>query len=365
MARARNIKPGFFANEKLGELEPRARLLFVGLWTLADREGRLEDRPRRIRAQLFGYEDTVDVDHLLNLLVPEFIQRYEIAGERYIVVLNWSKHQKPHHMELPSQIPPPPGVVNRYNHKPINKAQRLRIMERDGSRCKACGSDLDLCIDHIKPVSRGGTSEDDNLQVLCALCNGGKGNRELSVDDLRSKREQVDNESNTSRDQSVETGLCPTDSLNLIADSGNPIHLDDELENDRVRLVSKKTVKSPWDSDFDFEEWFEIIWAAHPNRRYKQVAQQTLAVQPQLQDPVWRNKFTASHSAWSATDRWTWNNGAGCPLLSEWINDGGFNFMPQAPIVLAKAAGAGSGNSLADRMKAHREEKQRILGGSQ
>ena len=46
MARARNIKPGFFRNADLVEMPIEARLLFIGLWTLADRSGRLEDRPR-------------------------------------------------------------------------------------------------------------------------------------------------------------------------------------------------------------------------------------------------------------------------------------------------------------------------------
>ena len=41
MARARNIKPGFFRNADLAELTFEARLLFIGLWTLADSEGRL------------------------------------------------------------------------------------------------------------------------------------------------------------------------------------------------------------------------------------------------------------------------------------------------------------------------------------
>lgn len=67
MARARNIKPGFFANEDLAECEPLARLLFAGLWCLADREGRLEDRPKRIRAELLPY-DMCDADSLLNQL---------------------------------------------------------------------------------------------------------------------------------------------------------------------------------------------------------------------------------------------------------------------------------------------------------
>ena len=48
MARARNIKPALFKNEVLGVADPIATLLFIGLWTLADRRGILEDRPLQI-----------------------------------------------------------------------------------------------------------------------------------------------------------------------------------------------------------------------------------------------------------------------------------------------------------------------------
>lgn len=57
MARSRNIKPAFFFNEQLAEVAPLGRLLFIGLWTIADREGRLEDRPRKIKAEVLAYDD--------------------------------------------------------------------------------------------------------------------------------------------------------------------------------------------------------------------------------------------------------------------------------------------------------------------
>ena len=98
MARARNIKPGFFDNETLGELPALTRLLFIGLWCLADREGRLQDRPKRIKKELLGYDDITvnDVDTMLQQLYNSgFIQRYEIDGERYIQVVNFLKHQNP------------------------------------------------------------------------------------------------------------------------------------------------------------------------------------------------------------------------------------------------------------------------------
>ena len=111
--RARNVKPAFFANEGLGECSPEARLLFLGLWCLADRAGRLEDRPRRIAAQLFPYGLTTDCESLLNELESKrepdgtfsFIVRYEVEGMRFIEVLNFSKHQHCHMREPMSTIP--------------------------------------------------------------------------------------------------------------------------------------------------------------------------------------------------------------------------------------------------------------------
>jgi hypothetical protein len=103
----RLIKPGFFANDTLAELDPFARLLFAGLWTIADREGRLEDRPKRIKAEVLPYDDA-DVDCLLQALHDSgFILRYAHGESRYIQVVNFSKHQTPHVKEVASTIQAP------------------------------------------------------------------------------------------------------------------------------------------------------------------------------------------------------------------------------------------------------------------
>jgi hypothetical protein len=107
MARARNIKPAFFANEDLAALEPHARLLFVALWCLADRAGRLEYRPKRIAAFAFPYEP-IDCEALLAALDGAgFIRTYEVNGLRCIEVLNFGKHQRPHVKEQASVLPAP------------------------------------------------------------------------------------------------------------------------------------------------------------------------------------------------------------------------------------------------------------------
>lgn len=111
MARARNIKPGFFVNEDLLDLDPWTRLLFIGLWTLADKAGRLEDRPKKIKIGVFPV-DNVDVTVMLSELNRlGFIKRYEVDGSKYIQVVNWDKHQNPHHTEKESVIPNENGVL--------------------------------------------------------------------------------------------------------------------------------------------------------------------------------------------------------------------------------------------------------------
>jgi len=105
MPRARNIKPGFFRNADLVELPFEARLLFIGLWTLADREGRLEDRPKQIKMETFP-ADNVDCDALIGLLEGiGVVARYEHGGKRYLQVVNFCKHQNPHRDEKASTIP--------------------------------------------------------------------------------------------------------------------------------------------------------------------------------------------------------------------------------------------------------------------
>lgn len=106
MARSRNIKPGLFKNEILGVADPLYTLLFEGLWLLADREGRLEDRVLRIKAEIFPYRDGLNIDRMLDWLVANgFIIRYMSGINRYIQVLAFKKHQNPHKNEQPSIIP--------------------------------------------------------------------------------------------------------------------------------------------------------------------------------------------------------------------------------------------------------------------
>lgn len=107
--RARGLKPAIFKNELLGTADPILTILFEGLWCMADREGRLEDRPRRIKAEIFPYREGIDTDEMLAQLADMgFILRYETDQDHFIQICTFKKHQNPHKNEANSEIPPPP-----------------------------------------------------------------------------------------------------------------------------------------------------------------------------------------------------------------------------------------------------------------
>ena len=75
---------------------------------------------------------------------------------------------------------PEPDDPYRHNYAVVhtkNPTVRKRIFAKCGRKCSHCGATEDLCLDHIWPVTHGGTDEDDNLQVLCRSCNSKKSNK--------------------------------------------------------------------------------------------------------------------------------------------------------------------------------------------
>lgn len=180
MARSRNIKPGFFTNDELAECHPLGRLLFAGLWTIADKEGRLDDRPKKIKAMLLPF-DEADCDALLQQLNDhKFIIRYRVNGECYIQISNWKKHQNPHCKEAASEIPAPLE-----NDKSTGQEQ-----------CKEDAEEEKKDSESLQDVENKGAPELHGTSMV---------------------------------QESVENSLNPADSLNLIPDSLNPD--PDSLDN--------------------------------------------------------------------------------------------------------------------------------------
>lgn len=115
--RARQLKPGFFKNDLLAELPPLTRILFEGLWCLGDRAGRLEYRPKRIKAEVLPF-DECDIDAMMTALRDkQFIIMYSVGGMEYVQVEGFERHQNPHKQERESVIPPPVQVPKKHRIK--------------------------------------------------------------------------------------------------------------------------------------------------------------------------------------------------------------------------------------------------------
>lgn len=90
--------------------------------------------------------------------------------------------------------------------KALSKKTRFEVFKRDKFTCQYCGAqapDVILEVDHIKPVSKGGTNDILNLVTACKRCNLGKSNRAISddsavkvqkqqLDELQDRREQLE-----------------------------------------------------------------------------------------------------------------------------------------------------------------------------
>jgi hypothetical protein len=63
---------------------------------------------------------------------------------------------------------------DRLANRRVPDTLRAAVLLRDGGRCRRCRRSINLEVDHIVPVSKGGKSEESNLQILCRRCNRSK-----------------------------------------------------------------------------------------------------------------------------------------------------------------------------------------------
>jgi len=266
MARTRSIKPGFFDNDIIGDLPPLTRLLFIGLWCIADREGRLQDRPRRIKKALLGYDD-VDADGADKMLQAlhdaGFIYRYTTDGEQYIQVVNFSKHQNPHIKEKASEIPSP--------------GESLTVEMADGA-----GSG--------KPVHHSATSDDTG-------------------DEQNTIHAPYMHQANTEQAAPITGTLLPSTGT-LSPTTGNP----------QSEEAGGPGVKPPEPKKPILERRFDEFWKAYPKKVGKKAAESSwkkIKPDAELYDRI----MTAIGRA-RVTEQWQREGGRYIPNPATWLNQG-------------------------------------------
>lgn len=114
MARIRSIKPDIRRSLTVSSWPYVVRWTFAGLPGYCDDHGRGLDDIRLVKAELYPLDDDMTarkldrhLDMIANTGSRPPLCRYEVAGQRYFHLVNWSEHQRPSH-PTPSRIPPCP-----------------------------------------------------------------------------------------------------------------------------------------------------------------------------------------------------------------------------------------------------------------
>ena len=104
------IDPEFWSDEEIGQWSFSARLFYIGLWNFSDDEGRFKAANALLKAQIFPYDDKMDIEKLKKELNHK-VQWYEVDNLQYGFLCNFNKHQR---IERPttSKLPIPPQITD-------------------------------------------------------------------------------------------------------------------------------------------------------------------------------------------------------------------------------------------------------------
>lgn len=234
-------------NEDIIELSYEARLLFIGLWILADREGRLENRPKKIKMSLFPADEINVAEQLENISKFGFIELYNADGTDVIQIVNFVKHQNPHGLEKDSDLPNKDGVYTVHNRNPKNKT----IV---GKPIQVNKADLKHFYDKTGPFAPQNTAS--------ASENSYQDNESSQGNSNGNTQEQLENVS-TTVSISDQNALIP-DSFNLIPDSFNlnPEDINNsavsEVESPHQKFSFKSALKKHGVPEKDATEFMQI-----------------------------------------------------------------------------------------------------------
>lgn len=113
MPRIRTIKPDFWIDEKIGKLKRDERLLFIGLWNLADDQGVFKANAGYIKGQLFSYDDELRISTieswLTSLKNARLIVPFIFNDEGYYLIRTFQDHQL---INRPSKAKFPEDTIN-------------------------------------------------------------------------------------------------------------------------------------------------------------------------------------------------------------------------------------------------------------
>lgn len=132
MARIRTIKPEFFTSEDIVALPPLSRLLYIALWCEADREGRLEWKPKTFKLRYFPADDCDIAIMCEEIVGAGLVALYEVDGKTYAEIPTFKHHQVINNRESDSQIPKKPEIDQKGQDS--SRVQDASLTRESGAR---------------------------------------------------------------------------------------------------------------------------------------------------------------------------------------------------------------------------------------
>jgi len=142
MNQRRMINSGIWQDEEFANLSDSARLLFIGMFSIADDEGKLKANPLYLKASVFMYDQSKtesDVLELLNEISKQMksVLIYQVDGKSYAKFLKWDQFQTIRaDRKKPSQIPEPTNCQPIDNQVATNCQPIVSIKEGKGNEEK-------------------------------------------------------------------------------------------------------------------------------------------------------------------------------------------------------------------------------------
>jgi hypothetical protein len=184
MARIRTIKPDYWTDEAVVELEFWERLLFIGLWNFADDQGFLLYSPKRIKMQVFPADD-VDVSRgLARLLEVSLLEAFDVLSTPGAVLLRvkgWDKHQRVSNPAIARFHPADLQERSDLPESSVGLARALEPYPAEGKGREGKGSSSSSPAGKPARDEEGFHPEADKLCTTLAQMMVENGNREPSI----------------------------------------------------------------------------------------------------------------------------------------------------------------------------------------
>jgi hypothetical protein len=164
------VDPAIWQSEDFAGFTFRQRVLFIGLFSNADDQGRMSAHPALIRSTVFSYDDIplaeiqADLDAIAS---ARCIELYQSDGKAALQLLNWWKYQSPQ-WAYPSKIESPANWTDRLRFRKAGKLHTLN-WETPGGKTVPDSLGKDLPKAQAEPLDCGHSidqfSDRDSLGV--------------------------------------------------------------------------------------------------------------------------------------------------------------------------------------------------------